>query len=151
MSDKEKKQMEDENMNSDLNLFFDGFIKTGNVVEEKEVTQGFKVKVKVLDTGELLIAESIMSNSSAPVDIVARVRAASILSQAIISINEIPIDRDDYTEKEIRMRRGLLYKQLLKMPPVVVEKAYRFYIECVEKQNSKYENFQETVGDMKNF
>jgi len=151
MSNKEKETMEDENMNADLNNFFENFIKSGAVEDEEEVVPGFKIKVKVLDTGELLIAESIMNSSTAPSDIVARVRAASILSQALISINSIPIERDDYDAQESRMRRSLLYKQLLKMPAMVIEKAYAFYIKCVKDQNNKFENFQETVEKIKNF
>lgn len=138
-------------LNKDLQLLFDGFIKEGKVIEEKEVVPGFKVKLKVLDTGELLAAEAIMSTSTAPVDIVARVRAASILSQAIIELNDSTIEKEGMTESDIRIRRALLYKQLLKLPAVVVQKSYSFYIDCVNKQNKIYENPKETLENLENF
>lgn len=138
-------------MNEDLSMIFDTFIKNGEVQKEKEVVPGFKVKLKVLNTGELMTAESIMGRSSAPSDIVAKVRAASILSQAILSINGVVINREDYTIEETRRRRLALYQQLLKMPSVAIHKTYEFYIECVEEQNSKYENFKETTDKLEAF
>lgn len=136
---------------SDLSMIFDNFIKTGNVEKEKEVVPGFKVRLKVLNTGELLVAESIMNTNSAPADIVARVRAASILSQAIVSLNGSPIEREDLNKQDIRVRRTMLYTELLKMPAMAIHKAYEFYVECVNEQNRKYENIGETVKEMQNF
>lgn len=137
--------------NEDLTLIFDSFIKNGEVQKEKEIAKGFKVKLRALDTGELLIAESIMDKSTAPADIVAKVRAASILSQAIVAVNDVPIEREDYNNIEIRRRRMQLYTQLLKMPPVIIHKTYEFYIECVEDQNSKYRDFEKTTDQIKGF
>lgn len=132
-------------------LLFDNFIKTGVIEKEKEIVEGFKIKLRVLNTGELLIAESIMKESTAPVDIVARIRAASILSQSIISINGSKINRDDFSEMDVRKRRIVLYQQLLRMPAIVIQKTYEFYMECVNEQNSKYENFKETADEIRNF
>lgn len=138
-------------LNKDLSMIFDNFIKTGVVEKEKEIVRGFKLRLKVLNTGELLVAESIMNNSTAPSDIVARVRAASILSQAIISLNGSEIERDDLEKDEIRVRRAMLYTELLKMPAMVIHKAYEFYIDCVNEQNNKYNNVSETIGEIQNF
>lgn len=150
-NDNNNKNKKEEDLNSDLQFLFDGFIKEGKIVDEKEVVPGFKVKLKVLDTGELLIAESIMSESTAPVDIVARVRAASILSQAIIELNGAVIEKEGSSPQDIRIRRALLYKQLLKLPAIVVQKSYAFYIDCVKKQDKKYTDVQKTMDEIENF
>lgn len=148
MSNEKNKENHD---NKDLNLLFDNFLKPGVVLKEKEVVKGFKVKLKPLTTGELLSAEAIMDNSTAPADIVAKVRGASILSQAIVSLNDVEIERDDFTPQESRGRRLELYRQLLKMPPMVIHKAYSFYIECVEEQNSKYQDIPGLADQIENF
>lgn len=137
--------------NQDLNLLFDNFLKPGIVIKEKEVVGGFKVKLKPLTTGELLTAEAIMDSSSAPADVVARIRGASILSQAVIAINDVEIEQSDYTPQELRNRRLVLYRQLLKMPPVVIQKAYELYIECVNEQNKKYDDVGELTKKVENF
>ena len=147
----EQNKEEKNDITQDLSMIFENFIKTGVVEKEKEIVPGFKIKVKVLNTGELLVAESIMNNSSAPADIVARVRAASILSQAILILNGSPVEREDLSKEDIRVRRAMLYTELLKMPAMVIHKAYEFYIECVEEQNGKYTNIGETIKDMQNF
>lgn len=151
MQTMQEQNQEKMDVTKDLSMIFENFIKTGVVEEEKEIVPGFKIRVKVLNTGELLIAESIMNNSSAPADIVARVRAASILSQAILTLNGSPVEREDLSKEDIRVRRAMLYTELLKMPAMVIHKAYEFYIECVNKQNSKYDNISETMKDMQNF
>ena len=144
--------MEKENMdNKDLNLFFENFLKTSELIKEKEITPGLTVKLRVLSAGDLLVAQSIMGHSDSPTDIVVKIRAASILSQALISINEMVIERDGFTEREIRERRVALYSQLLKMPSMVIQKMYELYLEAVEEQNNKYTNFSETTDDIVNF
>ena len=147
----EQNNKEKNDITKDLSMIFDNFIKSGVVENEREIVPGFKIRVKVLNTGELLVAESIMNNSSAPADIVARVRAASILSQAILMLNGSPVEREDLSSEEVRIRRAMLYTELLKMPAMVIHKAYQFYIECVEEQNSKYSNIKETMEDIQNF
>lgn len=142
---------ENKHNNSDLSMIFENFIKTGRVEKEKEIVKGFTIRLKVLNTGELLIAESIMNSNSAPADIVARVRAASILSQALITLNGSKIERDDFTKEEIRIRRSLLYTELLKMPAMVIQKTYKFYIDCVEEQNSKYQDIPAMMEEIENF
>lgn len=148
----QNKKVEDFTVTDDLNIFFDNFIKSGEVVKEKEIAPNFKVKLRVLNTGELLSAESIMkATTDIPADIVAKVRAASILSQAIISINDLEIEKNNLTQEENNMRRVNLYKQLLKMPAIVIQKSYELYIEAVKEQNDLYENLDETIEKVKNF
>lgn len=138
-------------LGKDLFNIFDGFVKKGTVVEEREVISGFKVKLKVLNVSELMEAESIINIDRAPSDIVAKVRGASILSQAILTLNGNDIEKENLTKEEIRTRRFILYKQLLTLPAIVIQKIYSFYIECVEKQEGYYSDFGKTVDEMQNF
>lgn len=138
-------------LGKDLFNIFDGFVKKGTVVEEREVISGFKVKLKVLNVSELMEAESIINIDRAPSDIVAKVRGASILSQAILTLNGNDIEKENLTKEEIRTRRFILYKQLLTLPAIVIQKIYSFYIECVKKQERYYSDFGKTVDEMQNF
>lgn len=142
----------DFNTMEDLNLFFDNFIKQGEVVKEKEVVNGFKIKLKVLNTEELLSAETVMySAKNIPVDVVQKVRGASILSLAIISINGIPVEKEDAEKSENFQRRSNLYRQLLSLPAYVVQKSYEFYLEAVKEQNRIYSDVKEVEKKLKIF
>jgi len=138
---------------SDIETFFEDFLKKGVVVDEKDIVEGFKVKLKVLNTEELLISEAILlsANPTIPIDVIEKIRAASILSQAIISINGIPIERDNLDKYENSKKRESLYKQILRMPAIVIQKTYQFYIDCVQRQNNIYINEGKIVDDIKNF
>ena len=85
-------------LGQDLFKIFDNFIKPGVVVEEKEVVNGMKIKLRVLNISEQLEAESIISTERVPADVVAKVRGASILSQAILSINGSDIEKENLTK-----------------------------------------------------
>lgn len=138
--------------NQDLFNIFDDIIKPGNIEMEREVVKGFKVRVKVLDTGEAIAAESIMRyDSKIPVDLVARARGAAILSRAIISINNDTIERDDMSLAQKNARRELLFKQLLKLPALIIQKAYELYVEAYKKQQEVYNDLGSTVEEIKNF
>lgn len=135
-----------------LNVFFESFIKTGHVVLEEEIVPDLKIKVRPLNTGELLSAEAILKTGGGmPDDIVAKVRAASILSQAIISINEIDIESDESAPGINSMKRVQLYQTLLKMPPIVVHKGYKLYVKAVKMQNEKYEDMKGMFENSENF
>lgn len=144
--------MEKENMNADLTNLFENFIKPGIVEDEKEVVKGFKIKVKVLDVGELATAEAIIvKEDEVPIDVIAKVRAAKILSQATLAINDVPIEKKDMSETEKRQRRFVLYKEFLRLPAIVIQKSYEFYLECVRKQENFYNNIGEMQEQTKNF
>lgn len=137
--------------NQDLVFLFENFIKPGCVLKEKEVVPGFKVKLKALNTGELVMAEAIANSEKIPVDIVTKIRAASILSRAIVSINGVDIDIDGSTQEETTSRRSVLYTQLLNTPAIVVQRTYEFYISVVEEQNQRYTNAGQNLEDFQNF
>jgi septum formation inhibitor-activating ATPase MinD len=135
-----------------LELFFNNFIKQGNVIKEETVVPGMKVKLKVLDTGELLAAESILAltNPGIPVDVIQKVRAASILSQSVMAINGMDVEDEKLTSEVNKARRNNLYKNLLKMPAFVVTKIYKLYTDAVAEQNELYTNGG-LVGKIENF
>lgn len=143
----------DTKLNSDLINFFEDFIKKGEVSGEKEIVDGLTVKLKVLNTEELLTAESFFLNvrSGLPNDTLLKVRSANILSLALMSINGSVIDKSHDTDEERGIRKKLLYQQILKMPAIVVQKMYEFYIELVKKQNKFYEDIPATEEKMENF
>ena len=141
-----------DDMNIDIMSLFDNFIKPGVIEDEKEVVKGFKIKVKVLDVGELAPAEAIIvREDEVPVDVIAKVRAAKILSQATLAINDVPIERGDMNETEKRERRILLYKQFLRLPAIAIQKSYEFYLDCVTKQENFYNDVEDIQNKTKNF
>ena len=148
-----EKQPQDFTKEDDLYSFFDNFIKKGVVIKEKEIVPGFNIKIKVLDTGELLSAESVLSvtNPNIPYDIIQKVRAASVLSQAIISINGINVEQPDAPTDVNYQRRSGLYSKLLKMPALVIQQSYELYIEAVREQNSLYNNQVDMSDKVENF
>ena len=143
----------DPTFDKELDVFFENFLKEGVVIKEKEVVPGFKIKVKVLNTEELLVAESILTNQNPhiPSDVIIKVRAASILSQAILKLNDMDIEREDLPELDNNMRRRALYKQILKMPALVIQKAYEFYVEAVREQNALYDSPEKLGEKIGNF
>jgi hypothetical protein len=152
-TDKKASDLTDPSFTDELNLFFDNFLKEGIIIKEKEISPGFKVKLKVLNTEELLVAESILSSSNPhiPSDVIIKVRAASILSQAILNLNDMAIEREDLTDQENNNRRNGLYKQILKMPALLIKKTYELYVEAVTEQNALYENPSELGKKIENF
>lgn len=151
MNDKDNNQHKDDVLSDDITKLFDNFIKEGVVIKEEEVLPDLKIKLKVLSVGELLAAQSIIDESSGPVDIVSKVRGASILSQAILALNNMDIEKDSYSPKEIRIRRATLYTQILRMPSIAVQKMYELYLRAVEEQNQRYNNIGKMAEDIENF
>lgn len=138
-------------MEKEISSIFDNFIKSGYLTKEKEVVPGLKVKVKVLNTGELLAAQTIMSHENAPSDIVVKLRAASILSQCLLEFDGTKVVPDICDEREERARRVLLYSKLLQMPSLVIQKMYELYLEAVKDQNNKYSDLSKTGEEIENF
>lgn len=136
---------------NDILNFFDNFLKPGVIIKEKEVVPGFKIKLKALNIEEMMIAESIIAADKMPNDILFKVRGASTLSQAIISMNDILIEHDNKSDEENRIRRYELYKNILKMAPVLIQKIYEFYIEAVNEQNAIYNDPEKLGKDIENF
>lgn len=138
--------------NDDLDLFFNDFIKRGDVCKEREIVPGFNIKVRVLSTGELISAEAVMRTTpNFPMDVVQKVRCASILSQAIISINGMQVVKEGSSKEEEYSRRSNLYKRLLDMASYVVTKSYELYLEAVTEQSELYTNPEKVSKKIENF
>jgi len=149
----DKNHEENNNNTLDMIKFFDTFLKPGTAIIEKEIVPGLQVKIKALTANELIIAESMIrvNNPSIPMDIIQKIRGAAILSQAIIQLNDMVIEREDMDVADNRARREQLYRNLLDFPPIVIAKAYDAYLEAVKMQNDFYEKPSEMKGQIENF
>jgi hypothetical protein len=146
----EIKMSEKKNMSIDIENLFEGFIKPGLLIKEEEVAPGWKIKLKPLSAGDMIQAEMniTIKNPYILPDTIVKVRSASILSYAILAINDLNIESD--TEEATNARRSALFDQLLKLPGILIEKMYDFYVKVVNEQNKAYEN-KELAKDIENF
>ena len=137
----------------DFEIFMDNLITKGKIEKEKEITPEFKIKLRPLDVDEQIIAESVVmaNNPYIPYDTVQKIRAISILSKAIISINSIPICKEDTSEKEEEEIRGKLYKKMMKLPGSIIDDAYNFYFETVLEKKKLYQDGDALNENIKNF
>ena len=147
----EKEVKEDKIVNevsADIDLIFESILFSGHVEKEFNVSKGFKVKLKPLETGEILTAEAIdIANVyNMPMDIIQRARKVSILSYATVSINGSLSKKDDLTEDQNRNRRKVIHKKYLELPPTIIDKMFDFYIEVVNAQGDLYKDV-DTLGD----
>ena len=92
---------ENSNLSSIYN-FFEHFIKDGRVYKEKEIAPQFKIKLKALNSEELLSAETVVSSATGNellADVAVRIRACAILSFSLVTLN----GEDVYTEDELNI------------------------------------------------
>lgn len=146
--------MENENKTfTDLDNIFDNFIKDGYVSDEREVIKGLRIKVKTLNSNELFKAEAEISerNPGIPQDITAKLRCAKILSYAIVTLNGNTILNDGATEEEKNDRRIALYIHLMKSPTILVQNAYDFYLETMQKEYNYYSIPNKISEEVENF
>ena len=143
----------DPQITQDLTNFFDNFLKPGETILTEEVVPGLSFTIKALTTSELLIAESVIQvdNPNIPYDIIQKIRGAAILSQAVIKLNDMVIERDDMTVEQNRARRIQFYHQLQKFPPAIIAKAYDLYLKAVKTQNKMYESSTVLKEKIENF
>ena len=138
--EKEKQKKKFELASVDLNYFFENFIKKDMFVKEEDLGDGLVIRVKPLNIGELIEAEGILRNMNPDIamDAMVRLRAAAILSKAIMKIGDNLIEKPGLDEESINYRRFTLYSQLIQMPPIIIEKMYRVYLDAVEEQATYY-------------
>lgn len=124
----------------DINSFFEDIIKKNQFVREKDFGNGFVIKLKPLNVGELIEAEAIIRNGNPgiPIDTMVKLRAAAILSKAIIQIGNKPVESDELTDEENQMRRFALYSQLIQLPPLLITDMYSFYLSAVAEEEAFY-------------
>lgn len=149
----ESTQKSSPEINKDIIKFFDTFLKPGIAVVEGEVRQGLHMTIKALTAGELIIAESLIKvhNPNTPYDIIAKIRGAAILSQAILKLGDMEIDRSDMSLADNRIRRENLYTKLLEFPPSIISDAYELYLKAVQKQNEFFDKPAEMKEKIENF
>ena len=138
--------------------FFEHFIKEGRVYKEKEVAPKFKVKLKALNSEEILKAESVVVNATSNTllsDIAIRIRACAILSYAIVELNGESVYTEDEMEgndnKSMESKRVAIYQMLLKLPPQILTSLYDVYLEAVQEQNELYSDASKVKEATENF
>lgn len=124
----------------EFEVFFDNLITKGRVVKEKQIAAGFKVQMRPLSAQQQLAAEAIVvaANPYMPIDTVEKLRGVSIVSQAILSVNDVLIEVEGAAQADNEVKRRALHENLMKLPTVVLDELYKFYIECVKEQNKVY-------------
>jgi len=132
-----------------LDNIFDDFIKPGQIQEEKEIVPGFKIKVKPLNLQDLALSDLVNGADMMPNDVLVKVKAAKVLSMAILAVNDKLIESDD--ENEESKLREALYKNLMKLPAIVVQKSYEFYLDISKKRDELFINSKEVSETLENF
>ena len=133
----------------EINSFFDNIIKKNQFVREKDFGNGFVIKVKPLNVGELIEAEAIIRNGNPkiPIDTMVKLRAAAILSKAILQIGDKPVESEELTEEENQMRRFALYSRLIQTPPLLITDMYKFYLSVVAEEEAFYSASAKDIND----
>jgi len=115
-------------------------IEKGSPRKEATIMDGLKVELKVLNSSELMDAESlaIAMNRNIPDDIVNKARMVSILASATTKINGVDMEREDSKEQRevvdaIRAKYGVL-------APKIIDRMFGFYRALERKNDALFEN-----------
>ena len=127
--------------------FFKNFIKTGILQEEFEIEKDFSIKLKVLNSEETIISESMFLADNPLLNQTGFItfRSAAILAMATVSINGVEIVDSQEKPGRIKDSRYALYGHFLKMPMEVMSKIWDCYEELSNKQKEMYE--QDKIND----
>ena len=111
----------EDTLSKDFLGILDNVITKSEFIKTCKISPDLEVELRVLDVGELLVAESrIAINPAAlPTDIALRARNLSIVAEATVSLNGVPIKRESMTEEENRARIRSLYNKYLKLPSTI--------------------------------
>lgn len=139
--------------NKDLDNVFEQVITKGRIEEEKEVFEGFKVKMHPLNQRDLISAETVFLSSldRIPRDVIQKTRMVSIATKATISVNGVEIEQEDMTREEKQERRESLYKKYMELSPDAIRKVFDFYLELVRKQEDIFNSSEEVKDGIENF
>ena len=161
----EESQRDNKNLqkrvNEEMYDFFKDFILKSKVYKEKEVAPGFSVRVRALSAEEIIEAESVVATLSDYLivsDVAVRIRSCSILSYAVEKLG----DNEIYTQEELdavtkeakdmaNLKRASMYNNLMKLPPLLLNKVYDLYLEAVKEQNELYSDPEKVGEKSKNF
>ena len=98
---------------------------------------GLKIKLRPLSLGEVSDAEARVNHmSDVSPDVVHKIRSAIILSEAIIALNDSPIEKENTEIADIKIRRRSLYIKLMQMPTSIIMKIWEEYLSAVKEQES---------------
>lgn len=150
----QKEDKKEDFLSRDFLSVLDNVITKSEFIKEFKINDSFTIELKALGTGELLMAESRISldPTSLPPDISYRARNLSIIASATVSVNGIPIKRDDMSEDDNGARVTSLYKKFLKMPPSLADEICKKYDELVKEQREFInKDFKELSEDVENF
>ena len=126
-----------EEVSQDILNIFDTFIKKGTIEREREIIPGLKIKLRPLSLGEVSDAEARVNHmSDVSPDVVHKIRSAIILSEAIIALNDSPIEKENTEIADIKIRRRSLYIKLMQMPTSIIMKIWEEYLSAVKEQES---------------
>ena len=119
----------EDTLSKDFLGILDNVITKSEFIKTCKISPDLEVELRVLDVGELLVAESrIAINPAAlPTDIALRARNLSIVAEATVSLNGVPIKRESMTEEENRARIRSLYNKYLKLPSTIADKICNEY------------------------
>lgn len=139
--------------NQEINVFenfFNNFIKTGTVQREFDIAKDFKVKLKVLNTQETMIADAMFTADNPILNESGflKLRSAAIIAMATVAINGIDVVEGNTSIGRISSARYSLYGYFLKMPMEILEKIWDCYLEIAKEQSDKYS--ENTVDEVKN-
>lgn len=130
-----------------LHSSFEELVKTNTITREVQLTDNLKVTLKGLNSKQSLSAESYFEKNWVYIgDIVGRARKLSIISAAVVKINEIEIDRS--TDEKDMSATLKIRNKLLELGGEVIDCLYEEYIEILKQRQKMFKDFG---GALKNF
>ena len=147
-------EKKEDTLSKDFLGILDNVITKSEFIKTCKISPDLEVELRVLDVGELLVAESrIAINPAAlPTDIALRARNLSIVAEATVSLNGVPIKRESMTEEENRARIRSLYNKYLKLPSTIADKICNEYKKLVKEQGEFLsKSSEELKKDIENF
>lgn len=127
--------------------FFQNFIKTGILQKEFTIEENFTIKLKVLNSEETVIAETMFTanNPLLGQSGFTILRSAALIAMATVSINGVDIVDSELPPGRVPNNRYELYGYFLKMPLEVMSKIWGYYVSLEEEQGEMYN--KETISD----
>lgn len=147
-------EVNQEAISQDIISMFDTIISKGELHQDFQIADNLTLTLKVLNTGELLAAEAEATTNHPyfPMDIVNRGRIVSILTRATVAINGVDVTQTNLSKQENEARRNTLYRKIMQLPPEIVEKAHKDYMELQSKQvEALSKPIDELLEDVKSF
>lgn len=129
----------------EIELMFESLLLDSTITKEVQLTPSFKLTMKTLSTQDILSADTlyIATVAGVPKDVVDRVRTVSTLSFAVTAVNDKPLYGEDTDVNSVI--REKMNKQLLSLPPALIDRLRVAYSDMVMEQNALFEKVGENV------